>query len=91
MKKLIKVLAVGMLLATTLIGCEKQEMYVEPACECRFEGVDELGAGRDSFFIDTDITDCSREGEIRTIGTVDTGFYLVLTCYSEGELPDLGD
>jgi hypothetical protein len=27
MKKLIKVLAVGMLLATTLIGCEKQEMY----------------------------------------------------------------
>jgi len=26
MKKLIKVLAVGMLLATALIGCEKQEM-----------------------------------------------------------------
>jgi hypothetical protein len=39
MKKLIKVLAVGMLLATALIGCEKQEMYVEPTCECRFAEV----------------------------------------------------
>jgi predicted small lipoprotein YifL len=29
MKKLIKVLAVGMLLATTLIGCEKQESEAE--------------------------------------------------------------
>jgi hypothetical protein len=73
MKKLVLLLA---LFAFT--SCEKDEPV--KVCECRFEGVDEYDAGRDDWFIDTDITDCSRQGERRDIGTVDTGFYLILQC-----------